>query len=132
MYQHFRYNCRTFYNTAIRCDITFEDCKSTRLAVWIVDWTDYFRIFVFASCDIFSNCLSGYCHAVCVKKTFLIQLVHNSIYTTRFIQVFHICRTCRCKVTEVRSLFADSVCKINLKIHTDLMCDRRKVKHTVG
>ena len=77
MYQHFRYNCRTFYNTAVRCDITFEDCKSTRLAVWIVDRTDYFRIFVFASCDIFSNCLSGYCHAVCVKKTFLIQLVHN-------------------------------------------------------
>ena len=36
------------------------------------------------------------------------------------------------KVTEVRSLFADSICKINLKIHTNLMCDRRKVKHTVG
>ena len=64
MYQHFRYNCRTFYNTAIRCDITFEDCKSTRLAVWIVDWADDIRVLVYTVLDVLSNGLSCNSHAV--------------------------------------------------------------------
>ena len=40
--------------------------------------------------------------------------------------------SCRCQMTQVRGLLTDTICKINLKIHSDLMGDRRKMQHTVG
>ena len=66
-----------------------------------------------------------------MKKSLLIQFVHNCIYTACFVQVFHVCRACRCKMAEVRSLCTDLVCKADIKVHSDLMSDSRKVKHTV-
>ena len=66
-----------------------------------------------------------------MKESLLIQFCHNCIDTTCFIQVFHISRTCRCKVTEIWCLFTDSICEINLKVHSHFMCDCRKMKHTV-
>ena len=67
-----------------------------------------------------------------MKESLLIQFVHNCIYTACFIQVFHVCRACRCKMAEVRSLCTDLVCKADIKVHSDLMSDSRKMKHTVG
>ena len=57
VYHHFFYDCGTFYDTAVRSDISFEDCKSTGLAVWIVDRADNFRIEVYTVFDIFAYCL---------------------------------------------------------------------------
>ena len=67
-----------------------------------------------------------------MKKSLFVQLVHNCVYTARFIQIFHISRTCRCKVAQVRGLFTNSICKINLKIHANFMRNCRKMQHTVG
>ena len=66
-----------------------------------------------------------------MKKSLLIQFVHNCVYTACFVQVFHVCRACRCKVAEVWSLCTDLICKADIKVHSDLMSDSRKVKHTV-
>ena len=40
MYHHLFYNCRTFYNTTVRSDISFQYCKAAGLAVRIVDRAD--------------------------------------------------------------------------------------------
>ena len=82
--------------------------------------------------NILSYRLTCNCHTVLMDQSKLIQFFHNCIDTTGFIQIFHIGWTCRCKVAEIRSLLADSICEINLKVHTDLMCDCRKMQHTVG
>ena len=67
-----------------------------------------------------------------MEQSFLVQFRHHRIYAAGFIQVFYVGRPCRCQVAEVRGLFADSIRKVNLKIHADLMGDRRKVQHAVG
>ena len=131
MYKHLVTYCRTFYNTSVRCKISFQYSKSACLSIWVVDWTDNFRILILTSGNILSYCLSCYSHAVCVKKSLLIQLIHNCINSACFVQIFNISMTCRCKMTKVWSLLADRICKINLEIHTNLMCDCRKVKHAV-
>ena len=132
MYHHLFYNCRTFYNAAVRSDISFQYRKTAGLAVRIVNRADNFRIEVYTVFDVFAYCFACYCHAFCMKKSFFVQLVHNCINTACFVQIFHISRTCRCKVAEVRCLCTDLICKAYIKIHTDFMSDCRKMKHTVG
>ena len=132
MNHHFFYNCGTFYNATIWCDISFQYCKSTCLTVWIVDWTDNFRIEIYTVFNIFAYCFSCYSHAFYMKKALLIQFIHYCINTACFIQVFHICRACRCKMTEIRGFFTDLICKADIKIHSHFMRNCRKMKHTVG
>ena len=131
MYQHFRYNCGTFYNAAVRCKVSFQYGKSACLCIRIVDRADNFRIQIYTIFDIFPNCFSCYCHTLCMKKSDLVQLIHNRINTAGLVEVFHVSRACRCKVAEVRSLLTDLICKADVKVHSDLMCDSRKMKHTV-
>ena len=97
----------------------------------MIDRTNYIGIFIFASRNVLPNCLAGYCQTICMKKSFFIQLIHNRIDSACLIKVFDICMACRSKMTKVRRLLTDSVRKINLKIHSYLMCDCRKMKHTV-
>ena len=131
MYQHLRYNCGTFYNAAVRCKVSFQYGKSACLCIRIVDRADNFRIQVYTVFDILADCFSGYCHALCMEKSKLVQLVHNRIDTAGLVEVFHVSRACRCKVAEVRSLLTDLICKADVKVHSDLMCNSRKMKHTV-
>ena len=131
MYQHLRYNCRTFYNTTIRCKVSFQYGKSACLCIRIVDRADNLRIQVYTVFDILTYCFSGYCHTLCMKKSQLVQLIHDRIDTTGLIKIFHVGRACRCKVAKVRGLLTDFICKADIKVHSDLMCDSRKMKHTV-
>ena len=126
MNHHLCNNCRTFYNTSIWCKIAPKYSKSTCSAVWIINWADNFWVQVYTVFDVLTNCLASYSHALCMKKSLLVQLVHNCIYATCFVQVFHVSRTCRCKVTDVRSLCTDLICKADIKIPANLMCDCRK------
>ena len=131
MNQHFIADCRTLYNASVRCKISLEYCKSACLRIRIVDRSDNFRILVHAPFNILTHCLSCYSQAVCMEQTFLVQLIHNCVNSTCLVQVFHISVSCRSKVAQIWCLLTDSICKINLKIHSDLMSDCRKMKHTV-
>ena len=81
MYQHLRYNCRTFYNATIRCKVSFQYGKSACLCIRIVDRADNLRIQVYTVFDILTYCFSGYCHTLCMEKSQLIQLIHDRIDT---------------------------------------------------
>ena len=72
MYQHFRYNCGTLYNTAVRCDITAENGDSTGLTVWIIDWTDNFRISVLTAGNVLAYRLTGCCDQICMQKSLFV------------------------------------------------------------
>ncbi len=98
----------------------------------MVNGPDHFRILVDRICDIFPNGPACHRQTICVEKILLIQFCHHRIDAARFIEVFHVGRTCGSKMTEIRRLLTDSVCKVNLKIHADLVSDGRKMKHTVG
>ena len=132
MNHHFRNYSRTFYNTTVRCKVTFQYCKTTCLAVRIIQWTDNFRIQVDTVFDILANSLTCYCHTFCMEKTFFVQFIHNSVNTACFVQVLHVCWTCWRQMAQIRSLFADLICKADIKIHSNFMSDCRQMKHTVG
>ena len=131
MYQHLRYNCGTFYNAAVRCKVSFQYGKSACLCIRIVDWADNLRIQIYTVFDILAHCFSSYCHALCMEKSQLVQLIHNCIDTAGLIKIFHVSRASRCKVAEIRSLLTDLICKADIKVHSDLMCNGRKMKHAV-
>ena len=131
MNQHLLHNCRTLHHTSVRRKIPLQHSKSSRRRIRLVDRTDHFRVSVDRMCNVLSHGLSRHRHAVRMQKPLLIQLRHHRIDAARLIKVFHIGRACRGKVAEVRRLLTDAVCKVNLKIHADLMCDRRKMQHTV-
>ena len=131
MHQHLCTDCRTFYHTSVRRQISFEYCQTACLTVRIVNWADYLRIFIDTSFDVLSQCLSGHSHTFCMKKSFLVQLIHHRINSAGLVEIFHVCMSCRSKMAQIRSFLADRIGKINLKIHSDLMCNRRNVQHTV-
>ena len=131
MNHHLCNNRGTFYDASVWCKIAPKYSKSACGAVWIVNRTDYFRVQVYTVFDVLTYCFSGYSHALCVKESLFIQLVHNCVYAACFVQVFHVSRTCRCKVADVRSLCTDFICKADIEIPANLMCDCRKMKHTV-
>ena len=132
MYQHLRYNCRTFYNTTIRCKVSFQYGKSACLCIRIVDRADNLRIQVYTVFDILTYCFSGYCHALCMEKSQLVQLIHDRIDTAGLIKIFHVGRACRCKMAKVRGLLTDGICHLRIQLYACLMRDGRQMQHTVG
>ena len=131
MHQHFITDRRSLYYTSVRSQVSFQNCKTTGSRIWIIDRTDYFRILIVASFYIFADCLSGNCHALCVEQSFFIQLIHNRIYAACLIEILDICMSGRSQMTEIRSFFADTVGKVNFKIHADFMGNGRDMKHAV-
>src|SRR5699024_3619767 len=132
VYHHLLHNGRTLHNAAVRSQIAFQHRKAACLAVRIVDGADHLGIQVYTVFDVLAYCLSCHCHAVCVKESFFVQLVHHRIDAAGLIEVLDIGGACRSKMTEIRSFLADLICKTDIEIHSDLMSDGRKVKHTVG
>ena len=43
------------------------------------------RAYILYILNVFANCLTSYCHTVCVKKSCISKLFHNCVYTTCFI-----------------------------------------------
>ena len=104
---------------------------SSRLAVGIVDGADNLRIFVHCACDILSQRLSCDGQTVGVEKVLLVQLSHDSVHAARLVEIFHISRSCRCQVAQVRCLLTDWISKCNIKIKSHFMGDCRKMEHAV-
>ena len=132
MYQHLRCNGRTFYNACIRCQVSFQDRNTASLAVRIVDRSDNLRILVDTALDILANGLAGYGHAVQIQKVLLGQLIHNRIHAACLVQILHIGRTCRCQMAQVRGALAHLIDQLHVQVYACLMCNRRKMQHTVG
>ena len=132
MYHHLLHNGRTFHNAAVRSQIAFQHRKAACLAVRIVDGADHLGIQVYTVFNVLAYCLSCHRHAVCVKESFFVQLVHHRVDAAGFIEILDIGGACRSKMTEIRSFLTDLICKTDIEIHSDLVSDRRKVKHTVG
>ena len=132
MYHHLRNNCRTFNNAAVHCKITLQYSNAACLAVWIVNWTDHFRVLILTAFDILTNSLACCSDQVCIKKSFLIQFVHYSVNTACFIEFFHICMTGRCQMTQVRCLCAEFIGNIKIDLNTCFMGNGRKMEHCIG
>ena len=98
----------------------------------MIDGTDDFRILIHTSFDIFSHRLSGHSHTVRIQQTFFIQFIHHCIDAAGLVQLLDISRACRCQMAQIRGLRTDLVGKAYIKIHSDLMGNRRQMQHTVG
>ena len=131
MYQHFRNNGRTLHHASQRSDISGQYSQSACLCIRIVNRSDNLRIFIHSKLNILTNRLACYCHAICMQKSDIGKFLHYCINTAGFIQIFHIGRTCRCKMAKVRCFLTDLICKGDVKVKANLMSDCRKVKHTV-
>ena len=131
VYHHLRNNCRTFNNTAVHCQVALQYRNTACLTVWIVDWADYLRILILASFNILTNRLACCSDQVCVKQSLFIQLIHNSINAACFIELFHICMSGRCQMTQVRCLCTQFIGNIKVDLNPCFMCNCRKMKHCI-
>ena len=131
MHHHLRNDCRTLYDSGIRCQIALQNCKTAGRAVRIIKRTDDFRIQVLAAPDIFANGLSGDGHAVQVQQILLGQLVHDCVYAACLIKILDVGRACRSQMAYIRGTRADLICDVHIQLHTCLMCDCWKMQHTV-
>ena len=131
MHEHLVTYSRAFHYAAVRRQVSFQHGKSACLGIRIVDRPYDFRIFIFTARDVLAHCLPGDCHAVCVEKSFLVQLIHDRVHAARLVEVFDICMPCRSEMAEVRGFLTDRIREVDLKVHADLMGDRREMEHTV-
>ena len=93
--------------------------------------TDHFRISVNGIFDVLSHGFSCHCHAVQVQKSKAGNFLHHRVDTACLIQILHVSRTGRSKMTDIRSFLADLIGKPHLKIETGFMGDCRDMKHGV-
>ena len=132
MNHHFRYYGRTFYNAGIRCQVTFQNGDATSFTVWIINWTNHFRITVYYMFNVLTYRLSGHSHKVRIKKSLLIQFIHYRINTACLIQLFHIGVPCRCQMTKVRCLCTNFIGNIKIQFYACFMSNCRQMKHRIG
>lgn len=131
MNQHFRSNCASLYNASVRSKVSLKNCDSAGFAVWIFNRTDSLRVFIDTASNVFPYSLACAGHAVCVDKILLSKLVENRIYAACFIKILHVGMTGRSKMTKVWSFSAYLICNIKIYFNSALVCDSRKVEHTV-
>ena len=93
--------------------------------------TDHFRILIHCIRNILPDGLSGHGHALRVQQSDVRQFFHYRIDAARLVEIFHISRSCRCQVAQVRCLLADRIGKCNIKIKSHFMGDCRKMEHAV-
>ena len=67
-----------------------------------------------------------------MQQTDIRQLFHHRVHAARLIQIFHVGRSRRCQVAEIRRPLADRICIRNIKIEAHLMRDCRKMQHRIG
>ena len=67
-----------------------------------------------------------------MKQAKICQLLHNSRNAAGLVQIFHIGRTCRCQMTEIRCFLTDLIGKGNIKVKTNLMGNSRQMQHGIG
>ncbi len=132
MDKHFLHHGRALHHTSVWCEIALKHRKTAGGGIRIVNRTNYLRISINCMRYIFPYRLTCYSHTVRMKEPLLIQLRHHRIDAARLVKILHIGWACRRKVTQVRCLLTDTICKINLKIHANLMGNGRKMEHTVG
>jgi len=131
MVHHFLCNGTSLNNRTVRSKVTLENSNTACLAVWICNRANDVCVLDFTTLNVLAYSLACCRDKVCVKKSNLCKLVHYGINTACLVEILHICVTCRSKVTKVRSLFADFIGNVKVKLNTCLFCDCRKVEHCI-
>ena len=131
MHKHLRQNGRTLYNAALRRKITAQHGDAAGLTVRILDGTDNVVVQVHAILDVLADGLAGHGYAVRVQQTLFAQLVHHSVHAARFVKLFNVRSARRCQMAQVRGLFADPVCDVEVDLDAALVRDGRQMQHTV-
>ena len=125
MHHHLFHHSGTFHHAAVGCQIAFQHSQSACTAVRMIHSSDHFRIPVYCILDILTDRLSRHGHAVRMQKSDIRQFLHHRIYTSGLIQIFHISRTCRSKMAQIRRFLTDLIGIGNIKIKSDLMRNSR-------
>ncbi|OQA26141.1 MAG: hypothetical protein BWY61_00773 [Firmicutes bacterium ADurb.Bin354] len=131
MNHHLGNNCASLDDTCIRSKITLKYSDTSVRHIRIINRTDNFRIPVFRILNILGNSLACNRDEIRLKKSLLIKLMHYSIYPSGLVKVFHICRTGRSKMTEIRSFCRNLICDLHIDLNTCFMCNRRDMKHCI-
>ena len=132
MNHHFRSYCRPLYNTCIRCKITLKYCNTAVWKIWIINRSYNLRIEILNAFKVLSYSLACTCKKICMDEILLGKFLHYSIYTACLVKVFHICRTCRCEVAQIRCSVRDLVGIFHIDINTCFMSDSRDMKHCIS
>ena len=90
MHQHLCTDCRTFYHTSVRRQISFEYCQTACLTVRIVNR----RItsgFLLTHPSMFSPVSSVTVYILYEEVLFFVQLIHHRINSAGLVEIFHVC-----------------------------------------
>ena len=129
---HLRNDCGTLNNRSVRSQVTLKDSQSASLHIRIIHRSDHLRIQIDCILDGLADGHAINGHALGIDQTDIREFLHNGIDTTCLVQVFHVGRTCRCQMAEVRGLLRDGICEGDIEIKTDLMSNRGQMQHGVG
>ena len=81
MLHHLRQNSRLLYDTAVRCDVTLQNCNASGLHERVIVRSDDIRIQIVCVCDILTNGFSADCHNRRVEQVAFCKLLHYCIYS---------------------------------------------------
>ena len=132
VHQHLGCHSRSLDHATVRCQVTLQYSNTAGLGIGVLHRADDFRILVDTILDILSYGRTVGSQAVKVQKSLLGQFIHYRIDTACFVQVFHISRTGRCQVTQIRSLGRDLVGDLQVQFHTCFSCDSGQMQHGIG
>ena len=132
VYQHFLGNGTPLYHTAIRCQVALEDSNTAGFTVRLINRADDICVLIDTSLDVFCHGLSGNSHDIGMEQILLGQFVQNGIDAAGFVQVFHVCVTCRSKVADVRGACTDLVDHVQIDLDAAFVGNCRQVQHAVG
>ena len=131
MDHHLRNNGAALHNAGVRCKVALKNRDAAVRHIWIVDRTDNFRIQINSILDVLGHGLSGDRRNIQCEKVLLRKFLHDCIDAACLIQIFHVCRACRCEMAQVRCLRGNLVCDFHIDLDACLMCNCRQMKHCI-